>query len=133
VTGVFADTVGLLALWDESDQWHSPAKTTFEKLTARRAALWTTTFVLLETANAAARRPYRPAVDRLRRALESAHTLITPSDSDWTEAWGAYSRGDIGSAGIVDHASFIVMRRLKLSEVFGNDQHFRTAGFHTLF
>jgi len=133
MTGVFADTVGLLALWDQSDQWHPPAKAAFEKLTAKRAVLWTTTYVLLETANAAARRPYRPAVDRLRQALESAHTLVTPTESDWAEAWTAYARGETGSAGVVDHTSFIVMGRLRLTEVFGNDQHFRTAGFHTLF
>lgn len=131
--GVFADTVGLLALWDENDQWHAPALAAFEKLTTRRAVLWTTTFVLLETANAAARRPFRPAVDRLRRALESARTLVTPTESEWTEAWNAYAGGEIGSAGVVDHTSFLIMHRLGLTEVVGNDRHFRTAGFHTLF
>ena len=43
------------------------------------------------------------------------------------EAFRRYGR----AAG--DHTSFIVMRRLKLTDVLGNDQHFRAAGFHTLF
>ncbi len=29
---VFLDTVGLIALWDEDDQWHSPAKESFSQL-----------------------------------------------------------------------------------------------------
>ena len=30
---VFLDTVGLLALWDESDQWHESASYAYELLT----------------------------------------------------------------------------------------------------
>lgn len=104
-----------------------------QALTEQRMLLWTSTFVLLETANAAARRPFRPAVDRLRQAMTSAGTLITPSESDWVQAWAAYARGEVGSAGIVDHTSFILMNRLKLTDVFGNDKHFRAAGFQSRF
>ena len=60
---VFLDTVGLLALWDRSDQWHPTAEAAFQRLTNARVAGITTTFVLAECANAAARRPYRLAVD----------------------------------------------------------------------
>jgi len=31
VNGVFLDTVGLLGLWDEDDQWHSPAAFTNDR------------------------------------------------------------------------------------------------------
>ena len=36
-------------------------------------------------------------------------------------------------AGIVDHVSFVVMRRLGISDAFTNDRHFKAAGFNTLF
>jgi predicted nucleic acid-binding protein len=36
-------------------------------------------------------------------------------------------------AGIVDQVSFIIMRRLGITEAFTNDEHFRAAGFVTLF
>ena len=29
MNAVFLDTVGLLALWDEGDQWHTAAETAF--------------------------------------------------------------------------------------------------------
>ena len=73
---VFLDTVGLLALWDESDQWHPAAQGAFERLREERTSLLTTSFVLLECGNAAARRPYRQAVVRLRTRLESAGLVV---------------------------------------------------------
>lgn len=71
MSAVFLDTVGLLALWDASDQWHAAAEATFANLGREKASLTTTSFVLLECANAAARRPYRQAVERLRGRMES--------------------------------------------------------------
>jgi len=130
---VFLDTVGLLALWDNSDQWHDAAEKAFRELAESRPALCTTTFVLLECGNAAARRPYRSAVDRLRQRLELSGMLISPSDEDWSQAWAAYRNAEVGDAGIVDHVSFVVMRRLDIRYVFTNDHHFRTAGFEALF
>ncbi len=130
---VFLDTVGLLALWDASDQWHGAAEEAFCRFRKTRSALITTSFVLLECGNAAARRPYRPAVGRLRQRMESSGTLAIPSDEDWRQAWEAYQEGEVGDAGIVDHVSFVVMRRLGIGHAFTNDHHFRTAGFETLF
>src|SRR5437016_725024 len=65
-------TVGLLAGWDKSDQWHQAAHVCFAELQTARAELLSTTFVLLECGNAAARRPYRDAVFRLRENMESS-------------------------------------------------------------
>jgi predicted nucleic acid-binding protein len=130
---VFLDTGGLLALWDESDQWHSAAQASFSELLGFRADLVTSSFVLLECGNAAARRPYRSAVSRLRKQMEVGHSLIVPTTEDWQAAWLAYERGEADSAGIVDHVSFTIMRRLGISKVFTNDGHFRAAGFETLF
>ena len=130
---VFLDTVGLLALWDKSDQWHDAATTAFAAIQIDRTEVVTTTFVLAECANAAARRPYRLAVARLRDRLEAAGALIVPTKSDWREAWEAYRLFTSGQAGLVDQISFVVMRRLGLSDVFGNDTHFRAAGMTTLF
>jgi predicted nucleic acid-binding protein len=53
---IFLDTVGLLAVWDESDQWHPAAQAAFVQLETQRASLITTSLVLAETANAAAQR-----------------------------------------------------------------------------
>jgi predicted nucleic acid-binding protein len=133
MSGVFVDTVGLLALWNESDQWHATARLAFEEIAERETELLTTSFVLLECGNAAARKPYRDEASRIRDKFEDAGTLIWPTDADWQSAWNAYDRGEADAAGIVDHVSFVVMRRLGLSRAFTNDKHFRAAGFEALF
>ena len=130
---IFLDTVGLLALWDEDDQWHADAATAFASLAGVKARLVTTTFVLLECGNAAARRPYRLRVNALRQTMAARGEVLVPTDDDLQEAWSAYDRGEANNAGIVDHVSFVVRRRLGLCQAFTNDRHFPAAGFEVLF
>ena len=130
---VFLDTVGLIALWDEGDQWHAAADPAFAQIISLRRPFVTTTFILAECGNTAARRAYRRRVGALREKLERREELIVPTNEDWTTAWAAYDRGDAAQAGIVDHISFVVMRRLGITEAFTNDRHFQAAGFTTLF
>jgi predicted nucleic acid-binding protein len=133
MTGVFLDTVGLLAVWDTSDQWHVPAAEAYRNLLHRGCPLLATNAVLLECGNAAARRPYRQRVKALREALLEEHLLVEPTVEEVAAAWEAFDRREAGQAGIVDHLSFAVMRRLGLTEAFTNDRHFQAAGFLTLF
>jgi hypothetical protein len=130
---VFLDTVGLLATWDVRDQWHSAADAAFRELDRQGRRLVTTPLVLWECGNAAARCPYRPRVNVLRQFLLSENTLIEPTAEEIDQAWSAYAQGEAAQAGIVDHISFIVMRRLGISEAFTHDRHFEAAGFTTLF
>jgi uncharacterized protein len=129
MTPAFLDTVGLVALWNVADQWHSAADQAFVQIHARRQAMVTTTFVLLECGNTAARRPFRSKVCQLRQTLEQRGELIVPTEDDWKRAWADYEQGMAGGAGIVDHVSFVVMRRMGLSDAFTNDKHFQAAGF----
>lgn len=130
---VFLDTVGLIAIWDVADQWHESASRVYSELGLNNARLVTTSLVLYECGNAAARRPYRDLVIGLREDLGIAGDLYEPSPADLVEAWTAYRNGQIGSAGIVDEISFAVMRRLGISRAFTNDKHFEAAGFEVLF
>jgi uncharacterized protein len=133
VSSVLLDTVGLLAQWDASDQWHDAAAGALKALIARGDRTVSTTFIFLECGNAAARRPFRALVAQTREEMQASGRLIIPTDDDWSQAWEAYSRGGPTGAGIVDHVSFVVMRRLKITDVFSNDKHFHAAGFNTLF
>lgn len=133
MTPIFVDTVGLIALWNRSDQWHAAATAAFAQLTARRTPLVTSALVLLECGNEASRRPYRHRVVELRHALRRLGRVIEPNPEQMEAAWAAYERREAGSAGIVDHVSFVLMRAQGLTEAFTNDAHFRAAGFQTLF
>lgn len=48
MNAVFLDPVGLIAVWDEADQWHTEAEEPFALIVSNRRPLLTTTFVLLE-------------------------------------------------------------------------------------
>lgn len=133
MSAVFLDTVGLIALWDRADQWHAAAASAYASIRLPTTQFVTTTYVLLECANAAARRPYRDRVVDLCRELTRRGDLVAPNSADWTEAWEQYSRERRGGAGVIDQVSFHVMRRLGLTTAFTNDAHFRQAGFTTLF
>ncbi len=88
---------------------------------------------MAECANSAARRPFRPAIVQLHKALTAVNVVIDPSKSEWEEAWVHYEKGGAGDAGLVDHLSFLVMRRFDLQHAFSNDRHFIAAGFENLF
>lgn len=133
MTPVFLDTVGLLEVWDTSDQWHAAADTAYQELLQQARGLVTTPLVLLECGNAAARRPYRQRVNALRQYLLQEGLLIEPTSQEIEEAWAAYDRQEAAQAGIIDHVSFIVMRRLGVTEAFTHDRHFQAAGFTVLF
>jgi predicted nucleic acid-binding protein len=130
---VFLDTVGMIAVWDDTDQWHADAKAAYDLLFGRGRKLVTTPLVLYECGNASARRTYRPDVCELRRSLLQEGLLIEPTAKEIEDAWAAYEQGGAGQAGIVDHVSFQVMRRLGITEAFTNDKHFQAAGFTLLF
>ena len=133
MNAVFLDTVGMIAVWDDSDQWHAPAQAAYRRLLAQGRSLVTTTLVLYECANAAARRPYRRDVSDLRDFLSQERLSVEPTAADLDHSWTAYDRGEAAQAGIVDHVSFTVMRRLGLTDAFTNDRHFQAAGFQVLF
>jgi uncharacterized protein len=130
---VFLDTVGLLAIWDRSDQWHLPATQAFQRLSEERASLYTSSPVLLECANAAARRPYRKVVAALWREMEAAKRVFHPTETDLEEAWLEYERSPVGGPGVVDLISFRAMHHLEIERALTNDRHFRNSGFQVLF
>ena len=130
---VFLDTVGLVAVWNERDQWHAASLDVFARLLHEKTVLVTTPYILAECANAVARRQSRAALVALREMLERRKRVLVPTDEDWQEAWRSYAADRPGGPDVVDQLSFLVMRRYGLTQAFTNDQHFRTAGFEPLF
>ena len=56
-----------------------------------------------------------------------------PTDDEWEAAWKLFRNGEPRDPGIVDHVSFLLMRRLGIKKAFTNDAHFKEMGFETLF
>lgn len=130
---VFLDTVGLIAIWDLADQWNPIEETAMVNLMTSAAETVSSDSVLLGCGYASARRPYRNEVNSLRRKLIDGGKLFYAMEAEIEQAWDLFDRKHAAGAGIVDQISFIVMRRLGITEAFTNDEHFRAAGFVTLF
>ena len=133
MNAIFLDTVGLIALWDRQDHWHAAATTALANLDPRRTRLVSSSYVLLECANHAARRPYRMDAIQMRQDLGTAGDLYEPTAEEVDQAWLDYARSLFGTASVVDIVSFAVMRRLGITQAFTSDKHFLVAGFEILF
>jgi uncharacterized protein len=125
--------VGLIAIWNKTDQWHAAATAAMASVNISGIRLISTPHILVECANAMSRSGLRPQVFALRQRLIRHGKLISPTDAEIDTAWAAYLRDGIGGPGVADQIFFAVMRRLGISEVLTNDRHFKIAGFHTLF
>lgn len=130
---VFLDTVGIIATINRSDQWHTTASSAWDRLRREGLRPVTTSLVLAECGNAFARLPHRGLLCDFVARLESRSCIEFPTPDDWHLAWAAFREGAPGDAGLVDHVSFLVMRRLSIAKAFTNDRHFRAAGFEVLF
>ena len=108
---VFLDTVGLVAVWNERDQWHASASGVFARLLHEKTVLVTTPYLLAECANAVARRHSRAALVALREMLERRKRVLVPADEDWQAAWRSYATDRSGGPSVVDQLSFLAMRR----------------------
>ncbi len=133
MTPIFLDTVGLIALWDKSDQWHEMAMPVFLRLLATKRRLLTSSYVLLECANASSRRPYFTEVCDLRERMAAVQRVLEPSEGEIEQSWDNYRNSYIGGPGVVDFVSFALMQRFGIRQAFTNDKHFAAAGFEVLF
>lgn len=86
---VFLDTVGLIGLWDEGDQWHLLAAAAMAELRKSPCRMLTTSFVMLECGNTASRTTYRREVAQLRQEFADYGNLIIPTEEDERRAWAA--------------------------------------------
>jgi len=130
---VFLDTVGLLAVREKSDQWHVSPVSAMSRFANLGTRTWTSDSVMLECGNAVARKEYHDEFVNMRIDFLTLGTLAVPTELEIDFAWDAYARRFAAGAGIVDQISFVLIKRLGIMEAFTNDEHFRAAGFVTLF
>lgn len=128
---VFLDTSFILAALSSRDQRHRRAALT---ATQHGLARITSSLVINETVTLLQMR------GRLSQALEFLADaqgkpdlqIVYPDPALQVEAWDLFVRWAGTGASPVDCLSFAIMRRLGIRKAFTFDEHFRTAGFHTL-
>jgi len=130
----FIDTSGWIAILNAEDQLHTAASQWMRRFELDERRLVTTDWVLAEAGNGMARTRARTrfpmAVDAF---MNSASTLLLRVDETaFLEALVWYRRAFDKTWGMIDCASFALMKRESIAECLTADRHFRQAGFRCL-
>jgi len=131
---VFLDTSGWVALLNADDRFHAAANERMRQFGADRRPLVTTDWVLAETGNGLARFPARSRFAGAVEAFRSSKSarLVRIDDTLFQRGVELYASVDDKTWGLVDCASFIVMRDAAILEALTTDHHFTQAGFRAL-
>lgn len=126
---VFADTSGLLALLNASDENHARAARAFGSLRARQAPLLSTSYVLVETYALLGRRFGRGAVHSFRVDFAPLLQIVWVDDALHNAGLDLLAEKRKRWLSLVDAVSFVAMQQRDLAEAFAFDRHFEEEGF----
>ena len=129
MTTVFVDTSALLALLNPADEHHGRAARAFEGLRTQRAALITTSYVLVETYALVGRRLGLEAVRSFRAHFAPLLDVVWVDDALHNAGLDILDERRKRQLSLVDAVSFATMRQRGIDDVFVFDQHFDQEGF----
>jgi uncharacterized protein len=129
VNAVFADTSALLALLDRKDQNHAGAEAAFAILRSRRAAIVSTSYVLVETYALVGRRFGLGAVRSFRADFAPLIDVVWVDDVLHDAGLDLLLERRKRLLSLVDAVSFVTMRQHSVDEAFAFDPHFEQEGF----
>ena len=131
---VFVDTSAYVAALRRDDENHHAAVDIIRALTAQRAALFSTNFILAETHAFLLRYlGHEPARTFLKQMDASRATvIIRAEEADERAARSILYRYDDKDFSLVDTISFAVMTLLGLTQAFTFDKHFEQYGWQVL-
>ncbi len=131
---VFIDTSGWIAMLNSDDEYHPLAGELLRSFDQTRRTLVSTDWVVPESGNGLARTLVRsifPSAIRQFQGSQNAR-LIRVDTELFDRAVEIYARTSDKTWGLVDCASFVVMRDFSITEALSTDRHFKQAGFNPL-
>jgi predicted nucleic acid-binding protein len=128
---VFVDTSAWIGLLNADDEYHEKFSTLFLELRNEKRPLVTTDWVFAETGNGLARVRARLRFPQIvNMFLQSPNCNLVRVDADvFRHALELYESASDKSWGMVDCASFTVMRNTGIGDAATSDIHFEQAGF----
>lgn len=133
-SAVFLDTSGWIAILNADDRLHAQATERLEQVGSAGRPLVSTDWVFAETGNGlarvAARHQFVQAVETFLGSPSGR--LIRIDQETFRRALELYGRMADKTWGLVDCATFVVMRDEKILDALSTDRHFEQAGFQCL-
>jgi predicted nucleic acid-binding protein len=131
MTFQFIDTYYLLALVNTKDKSHDAA---LRHSQGRAAGLVTTTWILLEFADALAAVDSRVNAARFIRGFqhEPFVEIVPPTLSQFERALDRYEQRPDKEWSLTDCISFLLMEEREITDALTADRHFQQAGFRAL-
>jgi predicted nucleic acid-binding protein len=128
---IFVDTLYVVALINQRDQYHPRAAELADRYEGQR--FLTTDAVLVEIGNALARNYKEQAIEVIEHFLNSEDVeLIRTTPELFAKAFDLYKTHRDKEWGLTDCISFVVMRQAGLGGALTFDRHFVQAGFQAL-
>jgi predicted nucleic acid-binding protein len=131
MTPQFADTYYFLALVNTKDNAHPTA---LQHTKDRSRGLITTTWVLVEFADALSGTNHRAAAARFLQGIltGSMIEIVPPSQLQFEQALERFERRQDKEWSLTDCLSFLLMEERGITEALTADHHFEQAGFLAL-
>lgn len=125
---VFVDTSALVALVSRDDSHHGDVAKAFALLAEQNVPLVTHSYVLVETGALVRRRFGTALFTRIGEVVWESCEVVWVDARLHSAAWSKASEGAQRGPGLVDWASFLLMREMGLSVAISLDRHFREQG-----
>lgn len=126
---VFVDTSGLFAFLVRSDSMHSTARSNFTYLSQKKAILYTSSFVLVETTALLQRRIGLDAIRDLHTKILPLIEIFWVNREFYANSIQRLLLQGQQDLSLVDCLSFELMEAYEINVAFGFDKHFTENGF----
>jgi uncharacterized protein len=126
---VFIDTSALLAILNETDQYHQPAKQTWIELVSSDSVIFSSNYVIVETTALLQHRFGIEALRLFENNVQPVIKLFWIDEPVHKLAMGILIAANRRTLSLVDCTSFEIMRQANLVNVFSFDLHFSEQGF----
>jgi len=126
---IFIDTAAFLAVLNANDQFHPPAKQTWDEILSSDTPLFCSNYVVLETTALLQHRFGIEAVRLFESDILPVIEIFWIDEAIHKQGMSALLVANRRDLSLVDCTSFEIMRQSGLYTVFTFDPHFREQGF----
>ncbi|MEO8435699.1 MAG: PIN domain-containing protein [Pyrinomonadaceae bacterium] len=131
MTSLFPDTGYLIAVESVDDQYHETASTHWCDLLRSSRPLVTSSYVLVEVVTLLNNRGLHSKAVELGKNLLSSRlfNVVHVNEELFYEAWSYFQKHKDKRYSLTDCVSFVLMKKLRITEALTFDRHFVQAGF----